>query len=97
MSMLLSWDNFCVCSHGEKFTPQGRLTGVVQRVTHPLKLPQGNEKLMQTVVDVRLWTEVKLTEALTCPRFMSTGPLERNPQIRFLQTLNPEMWDEYPH
>ena len=37
---------FAFCSHGEKLPRQGGLPSVVQRVTHLLKLPQGNEKLM---------------------------------------------------
>ena len=37
---------FAFCSHGEKLPRQGRLPGVVQRVTRLLKLPRGNEKLM---------------------------------------------------
>ena len=32
--------------HMEKLPRQGRLPGVVQRVTRLSKLPQGNEKLM---------------------------------------------------
>ena len=37
---------FAFCSHGEKLLRQGRLPGVVQRVTRLSKLPRGNENLM---------------------------------------------------
>ena len=37
---------FTFCSDGEKLPQQGRLPGVVQRVTRLSKLPRGNEKLM---------------------------------------------------
>ena len=36
------------CSHGEKLPWQGRLPGVVQWVTRLSKLPQGNEKLVNS-------------------------------------------------
>ena len=42
----LARGNFAFCSHGEKLPWQGRLPGVVQRVTHLSKLPWGKEKFM---------------------------------------------------
>ena len=72
---------FAFCSHGEKLPRQGRLPGVVQRVTRPSKLPRGNEKLMWTVTAVRPCTEAKLTlrsvscpGAMSCPGIMWTVP-----------------------
>ena len=49
------------CSHGEKLSWQGWLPGVVQWVTHLLKLPWGKDKFMWTVTDVRPCTEAKVT------------------------------------
>ena len=72
---------FEFCSHGEKSPWQGRLPGVVQRVTRLSKLPRVKEKFMWTVTDVRPCTEGKLTpgsvscpEAMSCPGIMWTGP-----------------------
>ena len=72
---------FAFCSHGEKLPRQSGLPGVVQQVTHLLKLSRGKEKLMWTVTGVRPCTKVKLTpESVSCPGAMSypgimwTGP-----------------------
>ena len=72
---------FAFCSHGEKLPRQGGLPGFEQRVTHLSMLPQGNQKLMWTVTDVRPCTEVKLTLgsgswplAIRCPGIMWTSP-----------------------
>ena len=72
---------FAFCSHGEKLPRQSGLPGVVQQVTHLLKLSRGKEKLMWTVTGVRPCTKVKLTpESVSChgamsyPGIMWTGP-----------------------
>ena len=57
---------FAFCSHGEKLPWQGRLPGVVQRVTRLSKLPRGKEKFMWTVTDVRPCT--KTPGSVSCPR-----------------------------
>ena len=72
---------FAFCSHGEKLPRQGRLPGVVQRVTHLSKLPRGNEKVMWTVTGIKPCPEAKLTPgsvscpgAMSCPGITWTGP-----------------------
>ena len=71
---------FVFCSHGEKLPWQGRLPGVV---------PQGKDKFMWTVTDVRPYTNAKLTpgsvscpKATSCPGSMWTGPKRLFPASR---------------
>ena len=94
---------FAFCSRGEKLPWKSRLPGVVQRVTHLSKLPQGKEKFMWTVTDVRPCTEAKLTlgsvscpEAMSCPAIMWTGPKRLFPASRGKVQEDKRKWNLSP-